>query len=355
VGITITKERNDAVKSISTLTEVNVGILGMGSYVPSNVITNQELEQKIDTTNEWIVAKTGIEERRHLDKEKATSHMCIMAANEALANAGIAAGDLDAIIITTFTPDYILPSTALIVKEAIGASKALPIDLNQVACAGTLYGMVLGTHFLMNPNHKNVLVIGAEAMSRIINPDDRSTYVFFGDAAGAIVLRRMKKGVSAGIFGWDLHSKLAMDVHIPSGGSMSPHNQESLMAGKQYLHMDGRSVWKSATTYLPESVLILLGKHGFRKEDIDLFLFHQANLNIIKECMNQLQMPMEKTFCNVMKYGNTSAATLPVVLYEALNAGKIKHNDFLVFATIGAGYFWGSMLVQFSMDSANFE
>ncbi|WP_241481485.1 3-oxoacyl-ACP synthase III family protein [Mesobacillus campisalis] len=355
MGITMTQERNEAVKSVSTLTDVNVGILGVGSYVPSTIVTNQELEQKIDTTNEWIVAKTGIEERRHLEKEKATSHMCIMAANEALANAGILAKDLDAIIITTFTPDYILPSTALIVKEAIGASNAMPIDLNQVACAGTLYGMVLGTHFLLNPNHKNVLVIGAEAMSRIINPADRSTYVFFGDAAGAIVLRRMKKGVNAGILGWDINSKLEMDVHIPSGGSKSPVDQDSLSAGKQYLHMNGRNVWKNATTHLPSSVLSLLENHGFRKEDIDLFLFHQANLNIIKECMNQLGMPMDKTFCNVMKYGNTSAATLPVVLYEALKAGKIKQDDFLVLSTIGAGFLWGSMLIQFSMDSADFE
>ncbi len=355
MGINVAKRKIIRVTTSPRTNQVNSGIVGMGAYVPERTVTNQDLENRLDTTKEWIVEKTGIIERRVLDRENATSYMCIEAAKEALRNTGISATELDAIVITTFTPDYILPSTALIVKEAIGADKAIPIDLNQVACAGTLYGMVVGNHFLMNPNHKNVMVIGAEAMSRITNPQDRSTYVFFGDAAGAIILRRMKKGVQSGILGWDIHSKLSMDVHVPGGGSKYPHSNEQLDQGRQYLNMNGKNVWKNATTKLPESIINLLERHNVKKDEVALFLLHQANLNIIKECMSLLDMPMEKTFCNVSKYGNTSAATLPVVLYEAFNAGKINHGDLLVFATIGAGYFWGSMLVQFSQDPADFE
>ncbi|MBE1557072.1 3-oxoacyl-ACP synthase III family protein [Sporosarcina limicola] len=354
MGINVANRKIE-VGTMPGMNQVNSGIVGFGAYIPDQTVTNQDLENCLDTTKEWIAEKTGIFERRVLDSDNATSYMCIEAAKEALRNTGILAKDLDAIVITTFTPDYILPSTALIVKEAIGADKAIPIDLNQVACAGTLYGMVVGQHFLMNPNHKNVMVIGAETMSRITNPQDRSTYVFFGDAAGAIILRRMKKGVESGILGWDIQSKLSMDVHVPAGGSKYPISQEQLEQGRQYLNMNGRSVWENATTKLPESIRSLLDKHKVNKNDVDLFLLHQANLNIIKECMSLLDMPMEKTFCNVNKYGNTSAATLPVVLNDAYNSGKINHGDLLVFATIGAGYFWGSMLVKFSENAADFE
>lgn len=331
-----------------------VGILGTGLYVPDRVITNKYWEDRVETTNEWIVSKTGIRERRFLDKNEVTSDMGIKAAEQAMHNADISPESIDCIIVTSFTPDYVLPSTALIIKEAIGATNAMPLDFGQVACAGIVYGIQVGSHLLQNKNYENILVIGSEAMSRVTNPKDRATCVFFGDACGALILRRMKNQ-SMGVLSWDLDSLLSHDVFVPHGGSRQPVNHKSIVEGKHYLHMNGQAVWKMATEVLPKSIQKAVDKAGFTVDDVDFFLIHQANEKIVKEVLNRLDVSEEKTLFNVHKFGNTGAGTLPTVLHEAIKNNKLKDDSLVVLSSVGAGFIWGSMVLRYSSDHSDFE
>ncbi|WP_018222394.1 3-oxoacyl-ACP synthase III family protein [Salinispora pacifica] len=321
-----------------------VGVLGTGIAVPERVVTNEELARTLDTTDEWIVSRTGIEQRRFLEIGRSTSDICVEAAERALARSGLRAEDIDAIILSTITPDQPLPSTALIVKERLGAHNALSIDLNQAACAGGVYAMLLGAHLLQSRTTRAVLTIGAEALSRLTDPQDRTTRVFFGDAAGAAVLGPTEAGY--GVLAWDSGSLLSDSVQVPAGGSQLPHDHFTLAAGQQYLKMDGRVVWREATAALPLTIQRAAEAAGVDVADIRHFFLHQANRNIIVEVMRALDVPLERAGITVDRLGNTGAATVYTVLDEAMQARRVRRDDLLVVAGIGAGFLWGSIVLR---------
>ncbi|WP_327135943.1 ketoacyl-ACP synthase III (plasmid) [Streptomyces sp. NBC_01343] len=321
-----------------------VGIVGTGCHVPSDVVTNADLVRSLDTTDEWIVSRTGIRERRWLEAGRTTSDMCVAAARQALENSGRTAADIDAVIVATFTYDQPLPSTALIVKEALGAFNAFPLDLSQAACAGGVYGMLTAAHLLQNDRMRNVLVIGAECLSRVTDPEDRSTRVFFGDAAGAVVMSRTDPGF--GMLSWDLDASLSYAVEIPSGGASLPTTAQTVDERQQFLKMDGRAVWVEATKRLPESIRATLDRAGLEPGDIDHYVLHQANLNIVHEAMDVLGVDRSRAGITVDKYGNTGAATVFTVLHQAMERGDVNRGDLLVVSGIGAGFIWGTLCLR---------
>lgn len=323
---------------------VPVGILGTAVYLPETVITNEELTHHLDTTDAWIRERTGITERRFLEPGLTTSDMCISAARDALAAAGADPEDIDAIVVATFTHDQPLPSTAIIVKEALGAYRAIPIDLNQAACAGGVLGIFVGSHLLQNTSLRRVLVIGAECMSRATDPMDRTTRVFFGDAAGAVVLGEVSSGY--GVLSWDIGSALSYGVQIPAGGASLPSSAATVRERQHYLQMDGRLVWDVATTSLPASISSAVTLAGSYLEDIRHFLIHQANLNIIAEAMATLGVPLERAAITVDRLGNTGAATIFTVLNQVTSQRTLRRDDLMVISAIGAGFLWGSLCLR---------
>jgi 3-oxoacyl-[acyl-carrier-protein] synthase-3 len=320
-------------------------ILGTGISVPRQVVTNADLVTDLDTTDEWIRERTGIRERRFLAPGLSTSDMCVEAARHALRGSGVDVSDLDAIILATITPDQLLPSTALIVKEALGAHHAIPIDLNQAACAGGVLGILLGAHLLQNRHFNAVLVIGGETLSRLTNPADRTTRVFFGDAAGAVVLSRGTEGY--GVLSWDMDSSLSHSVEVRAGGASLPTTAETAAAGDHYLRMDGRVVWDEATERLPKSIEQAIALAGVGLDDVSHFVIHQANRNIINEVMRRLGVDVERAGITLDWLGNTGSATVFTVLHGAIASKKIQRDDLLVIAGIGAGFIWGTLCLRY--------
>lgn len=327
--------------------KVPVTIQGIGFAVPKKIVTNEAASENLDTTDEWIQNKTGIKERRYLEEGYLTSDLCIEACQEALLNADIRAEDVDVIILTTTLPDQRLPSTAMVIKESLGATKAIPIDLNQAACAGGIFSMLIGSHFLQNDGIHNVLVIGAEVLSRSLNHTDRSTKVFFGDAAGAIVLQKTSEG--SGLLAWDIDTSINNAVQITGGGSKPLADGETLESSLQ-IKMDGREVWNVATKAIPSSIRKVVESAGLVVEDVDHFLLHQANMNIVKAALKDLQVPLEKSTFTIQDFANTGSASLFSVFYKAMNEKKIKENDFIVFSAIGAGFLWGSLCFKYKKN-----
>ncbi len=323
---------------------VPVGIHGSAVYLPETVVTNDDVARDLDTNDEWIRQRTGITERRFLESGLTTSDMCISAGRDALAAANVVAEDLDAIVVATFTYDQPLPSTALVVKEALGAHRAIPIDLNQAACAGGVLGIFLGSHLLQNTSLKHVLVVGAECLSRVTDPTDRTTRVFFGDAAGAVVLGEVAPGY--GVLSWDIGSALSYGVQIPAGGASLPTSPETVRERQHYLQMDGRLVWDMATTFLPSSIKGAAALAGADLQDIRHFLIHQANLNIIHEAMSALGVPLDRAPITVDRFGNTGAATVFTALHQVAARGALHRDDLLVISGIGAGFLWGSLCLR---------
>jgi 3-oxoacyl-[acyl-carrier-protein] synthase-3 len=257
---------------------------------------------------------------------------------------------VDAVVIATFTQDQPLPSTALMVKEAIGARNAMPIDLNQAACAGGVYGLLLGANLLQGGQFRNVLVIGAECLSRVTDPADRTTRVYFGDAAGAAVLGRTAQG--SGVLSWDVGSALSYGVQIPAGGTRRPATGRTVADRDHYLKMDGREVWTEATARLPRSIRAAVANAGLRLSDVDHFFLHQANYNIVLEVMAALGVPAHRAPTTVRQLGNTGAATVFTVLDQAMRAGTVAEGDVLVFSAIGAGFLWGTLCVRHGRPAA---
>ncbi|MEU6058270.1 beta-ketoacyl-ACP synthase 3 [Streptomyces sp. NPDC047097] len=334
----------------STDLRLPVGVLGTGTYVPTDVVTNEMLTQHLDTTDSWIRTRTGIEERRVLPDGLATSDMAIAAARKALAAARTSPADLDAVIVATYTPDQPLPSTALMVIDALGASRAVPFDLAQGACAGGVYAMVLAAHLLQNEALGRVLVIGADCAWRVTDPLDRTARVFFGDAAGAAVLGRTPPGY--GLLSWDLGSALSYKVAIPAGGSRNPTTANTLADRGHYLKMDGKAVWDTATRCLPQSIRETVRRAGLSLQDVRFFLFHQANANIIAKAMQELGVEEDRAPLTLRRLGNTGAASVFTALHKALSE-EAEHDDVMVMAAIGAGFLWGSLsLRHYAKDDA---
>ena len=320
-------------------------IVGWGKYVPKNIITNADLEARLDTSDEWIVKRTGIHERRVVDSDEQTSDMAISAARDALKMASIRPQDLDLIIVATSSPDYLTPPISSQVQHALGAKRVGAFTLVN-GCTGFIYGMATAQQFIETGNCERILVIGAELISRWLDYEDRGTCILFGDGAGAVVVEATKEpsGVLSSVLGSD-GSKADLLI-LPGGGSVHPPSQETLDQGLNYVRMNGSEVFKFATRTLGSSLREAIRDAGLTADDIDLFIPHQANLRIIESAARQAGLPMEKVFVNIQKYGNTSAASVPIALCEALETGRARVGDTLAFIAFGAGLSWASAVVK---------
>lgn len=322
-----------------------IGIIGTGSFLPEKIMKNCDLERIVDTSDEWITSRTGIRERRILEEGKATSDMGIEASKKALEDAKLDPLDVDLVIVATMTGDMITPSTACIIQDKLGCKNAAAFDVS-AACSGFIYGLSVAYGLIKSGVYKNVLLVASEAMSRILDWQDRGTCILFGDGAGAAVISEVPEG--RGILGLELGSDGSGkdNLLIPSGGSRSPVSQKTLDGREQYLRMEGSEVFKFAVRKIDETCKNLLKKTGLNSDDIDLFIPHQANTRIIDSAVKKLKIPKEKTFVNLDKYGNMSAASIPVALDEALKQGKISDGDNILLVGFGGGLTWGSAILK---------
>jgi 3-oxoacyl-[acyl-carrier-protein] synthase-3 len=320
-------------------------------YAPSRVMTNEELSTMVETSDEWIVTRTGIHERRIAAPDETTTTLSVHAARDALAVAGLDPRDLDLVIVGTCSPDYPLPATAVLVATELGATRAAGFDL-QAACSGFLFALATGTSFIRGGMARNVLVIGVEILSRFLDWTDRSTCVLFGDGAGAVLLSA--SDAPGGLMGVDLFSDGTgcEGIIVRAGGSAHPASAETVAANMHTIRMAGSDVYKYATRQLAESAVAALEAAHLTVAEIDQFVFHQANLRIIKSVEKALGIPEEKVFVNIEKYGNTSAASVPMALVEAVAAGRIKEGDRILMVAFGAGYTAGAAVVEWTADPA---
>jgi 3-oxoacyl-[acyl-carrier-protein] synthase III len=322
-------------------------ISAVGCYVPPGVLTNSDLEKMVQTNDEWITDRTGISERHIAAPDVATSDLATCAAKAVLANRGIDASEIDAILVCTVTPDMLFPSTACIVQHNLGASKAWGFDL-VAACSGFVYGLATGASFIAAGTHRKVLVIGADTMSRIINYEDRTTCILFGDGAGAMLLEA--DGVSNGIelgfvdFIGEIDGSGGSYLKMPAGGSRMPASAETVARKMHYVHQEGAQVFKYAVLKMHEVCTALLERNGLTAADLDLLIPHQANRRIIHATAERLGLPIEKVMINIGKYGNTTAGTIPLATRDAIAEGRLKKGDLVMFAAVGAGYTVGASL-----------
>ncbi|MDD4168848.1 MAG: ketoacyl-ACP synthase III [Desulfotomaculaceae bacterium] len=325
---------------------LNAGIVGVGVCVPDRILTNAELEHMVDTTSEWIFSRTGINERRLTGPEQATSDLATVAAGRALTNAGINPEEVDLVIVATNTPDMLMPATACMVQERLGIKKSAGAFDLAAGCTGFVHALTVGSQFIAAGSCRTVLVIGAETLSKMLNWEDRSTCVLFGDGAGAVVLRTVPEG--SGILAFKLYSDGAGGPHllIPAGGSRNPATRETLDGRLHFLQMNGREVFKFAVRVMGEAAEEVLAAAGLDKSDIDFFIPHQANIRIIEPAARRLGIPMEKVMVNVNRYGNTSTASIPLALDEAVRDGRIKSGDYVVMVGFGAGLTWGAVVIK---------
>jgi 3-oxoacyl-[acyl-carrier-protein] synthase-3 len=317
-----------------------IGITGVGSYVPDRVLTNDDLSKLVDTTDEWITERTGIKERRVAEPDQAASDLALPAAQQALAAAGLDAADIDLVVVATVTPDMFFPSTGSLLASALGADDAGAYDLS-AGCTGFMYALAQAYGALAGGLAENALVVGTETLSKITNWHDRTTCVLFGDGAGAVVLQRVPQG---GFLGFELGSdgEGGKELSIPAGGSRLPVSRETLAQEMHFLQMNGREVYRFATRILVSSAEKLLEECGLTVDDIDLYIPHQANKRIIDHAAAKLGIPEEKIFVNVQKYGNTSSASIPLCLGEAVGAGRLAKGTRVLMTGMGAGLTWGS-------------
>ncbi|GLF90954.1 3-oxoacyl-ACP synthase [Bacillus australimaris] len=309
---------------------MNAGIIGLGRYIPEKVLTNHDLEKMVETSDEWIRTRTGIEERRIASDDVNTSHMALAAAKKALADADVAAEDIDMILVATVTPDQAFPTVACMIQEQLGAHKACAMDIS-AACAGFMYGLVTGKQFIESGTFKHVLVVGVEKLSRITDWDDRNTAVLFGDGAGAAVLGSVSEG--KGILSFELGADGRGGKHL-------------YLDEKDHTIMNGREVFKFAVRQMGESSVNVIEKAGLSKEDVDFLIPHQANIRIMEAARERLELPVEKMSKTVHKYGNTSAASIPISLCEEIEAGKIHDGDVIVMVGFGGGLTWGAIAMR---------
>lgn len=331
----------------AAVTSFRATISGTGHYVPSRVLTNYELETMVDTNHQWIVERTGIYERRIASPEETTSDMAAHAARQALESAGISAQDLDLIIVGTVTPDMPLPSTAMFLQQKLCARPNCPgFDLS-AACAGFIYGLSIADQFVRSGQAKHVLVVGVELLSRILNWNDRKTCVLFGDGAGAVVVSR-SEDANRGIISTHLYAdgSLADALLIPAGGSKQPTSNETVSEKLHYVKMAGQELFKFAVKSLASATLEAITSGGLSPEQIDWVIPHQANIRILEGVAKRSGIPPEKFFINIQKYGNTSSASVPIALDEAIRSGVAKPGQSVVLCALGGGVAWGSALVR---------
>lgn len=323
-----------------------IGITGTGYYLPSKVVTNKDLEKTIDTTDEWIFAKVGVKERRIASSQEATSDLALYAAQNAIKDAGIHAEDVDLIVLATSSPDMIQPPTASIVQGKLGAYNAAAFDVGAV-CAGFVYAISVGYSMMVaEPSYKHVLVIGAETYSRIMDWQDRTTCVFFGDGAGACVLSEVSEGKGIITKYLMTEGQGASVIQFLAGGSRYPATHETLNKNMHRFQMEGKAVWDFATRVMPFAVKKVVEDAGLVIDDIDWIFPHQANINIIQKCFKDLGVPMEKTYTTIAQYANTSGASVIITLGEAAMKGLLKRGDKIVLVGFGGGLSYGAMLLE---------
>jgi len=322
-------------------------ISGYGSFAPAKRLTNEELAKMVDTTDEWITARTGIKVRHITTDEETTAFLATEAAKRALAEANLAAGELELIIVATITPEMVFPSTASFVQRALGAKKAWVFDL-AAACSGFVYGLSIVQQFIEGGRIKNALVIGAETLTKITNWTDRTSCILFGDGAGAVVLERSEDG-RKGI----IYSTMSSDgdrweaLNCQAYGSLHPPDKDLDDPKKIYMEIKGREVYQQAIRRIVETVTECLQACELSIEDVRMVISHQMNARIIESAAKRLKLPAEKVFLNIAKYGNTSAASVPIAFDECVRAGKIKEGDIVIFVAFGAGLTWGANVIQF--------
>lgn len=321
-----------------------VKIIGTGSSVPETILSNSDLEKMVDTSDEWITSRTGIKERRIADENTAASDVAYGAAEKALKAAGVSPQQLDVIIVGTITPDFIFPSTGCILQSRLGAKKAYAFDL-MAGCSGFLYTLHVAEGIIKSGGAEKILVIGVDVLSKVTDFEDRSTCILFGDGAGAAVLTASEEpGILSSILNsdgnhWDL-------LYVPAGGSRMPIGEEVLKSREQYIKMEGNDVFKVAVKSMESATAEAISKANVSPEDIDLFVPHQANHRILEAVRKRLNFPEEKVFANLDKYGNTSGASVPLALDEAIREGKVKEGNLVLFAAFGAGFTWGASVVK---------
>ncbi|MBM3470697.1 MAG: ketoacyl-ACP synthase III [Armatimonadetes bacterium] len=326
-------------------------IAGIGRGIPPRVLTNQELERMVDTSDEWIRTRTGIRERRIAAPEVAASDLACEAAAEALADAGVVADELDLIVVGTATPDMLFPATACLVQDRLGARRAGAFDAS-AACSSWAYGVAIGHAAIASGRAETVMIIGTEVLSRITDWSDRATSVLFGDAAAAVILRPCRSGEGFLAFHLGAEGAGAPLIELPAGGSRRPPGHETVAARMHYLKMNGREVYKFAVRAIPRAIERVLEEAGLKVEDVDCFVPHQANVRIIEAAAERLGQPMERFFVNADRYGNTSSASVPVALYEAVEQGRVRPGSLVVFVAFGAGLTWGAGAIRWTGDSA---
>lgn len=323
---------------------LGVQVVGCGSFVPDQVITNADLNARFGFDANWIEQRTGILERRHCPRDMATSDMAVEAARAALRNSQLDPDEIELLIVATFTPDYQCPSTACLVQDRLGLD--CPAFDAVAACAGFMYAVITAAQFVATGNARAALVVGADCNSRIVNPADQRTYPLFGDGAGAVVLTQgdPHQGFLCYQMGSDGSGCPLLDR--PAGGTRAPMTHDALDAGRHFLKMDGRNVFKWAVRLLTDTTELLLDKTGLSIHDVALYLYHQANVRIISSAAEQLGIPPEKVYNNLQRYGNTSGGSIPLALDEALQSGRIHRGDTVLMCGFGAGLTWGTALVR---------
>jgi 3-oxoacyl-[acyl-carrier-protein] synthase-3 len=326
-------------------------VSGWGRYAPAQVLTNADLERMVDTSDEWIRTRTGIRERRVAAAHETTASMAAVAGLRAIRTAGIEPEDIDLILLGTLTPDYWMPSTAALVKEAIGNTTAAAFDV-MAACSGFVYAFATAQAYISAGLAKHVLVIGAELLTRFLDYTDRSTCILFGDGAGAVVLSASAE--PGGALGVEMTTEPrgAYMIWLPAGGSKSPPSAETIARGEHFVRMEGKETYRFATKTLASTALESIRRSGLEPSDIDLFIPHQANIRIIEAVAKGLDLPMDKMFVNLDRYGNTSAASVPIALAEAVNEGRVKVGDNVVIVAFGAGFTSGAVTINWTADPA---
>jgi len=324
---------------------IHARIIGTGSYAPKKVITNHDLEKLVDTSDQWITERTGIRERRVVEKGQTTSDLAYEACHRALKAAELSAEDLDLILVATVTPDTYLPSLACVLQDKLHAKKAAAFDIF-AACSGFIYGLAAAKAFIESGMYTNVLLVGAEVLSRFTDWEDRNTCVIFGDGAGAVVLQ--KHAGKRGVLSTHLHSDGSFGdfITVPGGGALHPPSHDTVNKKMHFIKMRGNETFKVAVRALEDVVQEALEHNKVKAEDIDLLVPHQANLRIIQAMAQRLNMPMEKVVVTIDKYGNTSAASIPMALDEAVRDGRIKENNLILLEAFGGGLTWASALLR---------
>jgi 3-oxoacyl-[acyl-carrier-protein] synthase-3 len=322
-------------------------IIGWGKYAPANIVTNDDLAKKIETTDEWIRERTGIAQRHVATEKESTATMSINAARRAIENANVSPQDIDLVIVATVTPEYLLPATACLVQSAIGAERAGAFDL-EAGCSGFVYGLAVAAGMIRSGMHDTILVVGAETLSRFVDWKDRTTCILFGDGAGAAILRASEEpgGVRASVLGSDGSGGELLIV--PGGGARHPAGPDTVLSKMHYVRMNGREVYRFATRVMAEAAKTVTERAGWSLDQIDLFIPHQANARIIESAAKSLKLAPDKVFVNLQDYGNTSAASIPIALCEAIDAGKVNPGNHVVLVGFGAGLTWAACAIEWT-------